>query len=134
MPDQFNATHASLIVTGNISQIDQTGSTVGTTHVEDFFSNCPRIGDGPCGKFQDGWDFFQNPSFSVQPLDSYSLAINFSFFGTPVPFVTESTNVTITLPDSASITPLPAALPLFATGLGALGLLGWRRKRKALAV
>jgi hypothetical protein len=27
-------------------------------------------------------------------------------------------------------TPLPTALPLFATGLGALGLLGWRRKRK----
>ena len=26
--------------------------------------------------------------------------------------------------------PLPTALPLFATGLGALGLLGWRRKRK----
>jgi hypothetical protein len=31
------------------------------------------------------------------------------------------------------ITPLPATLPLFATGLGALGLLGWRRKRKAQA-
>jgi hypothetical protein len=30
-------------------------------------------------------------------------------------------------------TPLPAALPLFATGLGALGLIGWRRKRKAAA-
>ena len=30
-------------------------------------------------------------------------------------------------------TPLPAALPLFATGLGALGLFGWRRKRKAAA-
>ena len=28
--------------------------------------------------------------------------------------------------------PLPAALPLFVTGLGALGLLGWRRKRKRL--
>ena len=27
--------------------------------------------------------------------------------------------------------PLPGALPLFATGLGALGLLGWRRKKKA---
>jgi outer membrane lipase/esterase len=27
-------------------------------------------------------------------------------------------------------TPLPAALPLFAAGLGGLGLLGWRRKRK----
>jgi len=31
------------------------------------------------------------------------------------------------------VTPLPAALPLFATGLAALGLLGWRRKRKAAA-
>ena len=27
--------------------------------------------------------------------------------------------------------PLPAALPLLATGLGALGLFGWRRKKKA---
>ena len=26
--------------------------------------------------------------------------------------------------------PIPAALPLFASGLGALGLIGWRRKRK----
>ena len=33
-----------------------------------------------------------------------------------------------------STTPLPAALPLFATGLGALGLLGWRRKRKTAAL
>jgi len=30
-------------------------------------------------------------------------------------------------------TPLPAALPLFATGLGAMGLLGWRRKRSVQA-
>jgi len=32
------------------------------------------------------------------------------------------------------VTPLPAALPLFATGLGAMGLFGWRRKRRALAI
>jgi hypothetical protein len=32
---------------------------------------------------------------------------------------------------TAAITPLPGALPLFAGGLGALGLLGWHRKRKA---
>jgi hypothetical protein len=35
---------------------------------------------------------------------------------------------------TTATTPLPAALPLFATGIGGLGLLGWRRKRKALAV
>jgi hypothetical protein len=29
--------------------------------------------------------------------------------------------------------PVPAALPLFTTGLGVMGLLGWRRKRKAAA-
>jgi len=29
-----------------------------------------------------------------------------------------------------ALTPLPAALPLFATGLAGLGLFGWRRKRK----
>jgi hypothetical protein len=32
-----------------------------------------------------------------------------------------------------STTPLPGALPLFATGLGAMGLLGWRRNRKNAA-
>lgn len=40
---------------------------------------------------------------------------NFVVTGTPLP------------------TPLPAALPLFATGLGMLGLLGWHRKRKAIS-
>jgi hypothetical protein len=30
------------------------------------------------------------------------------------------------------VTPLPATLPLFVAGLGALGLLGWRRKRKPI--
>ena len=33
---------------------------------------------------------------------------------------------------SVSAVPLPGALPLFATGLGALALLTWRRKRKAV--
>jgi len=40
------------------------------------------------------------------------------------------------LPDGLAVdfgTPLPATLPLFATGLGALGLLGWRRKRHAMS-
>jgi hypothetical protein len=32
-----------------------------------------------------------------------------------------------------SQTPLPAALPLYGAGLGLMGLLGWRRRRKAAA-
>ncbi len=35
--------------------------------------------------------------------------------------------------NTASATPLPAALPLFASGIGAMGFIGWRRKRKASA-
>jgi hypothetical protein len=32
-------------------------------------------------------------------------------------------------PTMDATSPLPAAFPLFATGLGAIVLLGWRRKR-----
>jgi hypothetical protein len=46
-----------------------------------------------------------------------------SFTGTMTPITTD-----------ASATPLPATLPLFASGFGVLGLFGWRRKRKAAAV
>jgi hypothetical protein len=34
---------------------------------------------------------------------------------------------------STPVVPLPGALPLFASGLVGLGLLGWRRKKKATA-
>ena len=40
-----------------------------------------------------------------------------------LPFTIATEEVVVTT------TPLPAGLPLFASGLGALGLLGWRRKR-----
>jgi hypothetical protein len=39
-------------------------------------------------------------------------------------------SVTYDLADSVSQTPLPAALPLFATGLGAFSLLTYRKRRK----
>jgi hypothetical protein len=42
-------------------------------------------------------------------------------------------DITLGASSPVGATPLPAALPLFATGLGLTGLLGWRRKRKASA-
>jgi hypothetical protein len=43
-------------------------------------------------------------------------------------------NAIVSADTAIGTTPLPAALPLFASGLGALGMLGWRRKRKAAAI
>jgi len=40
---------------------------------------------------------------------------------------------TVGAPGTVGAVPLPATLPLFASGLGALGLLGWRRKRKGIS-
>ena len=36
--------------------------------------------------------------------------------------------------DIPAAVPIPAALPLLAAGLGAMGVMGWRRKRKSAAV
>ena len=46
----------------------------------------------------------------------------------------DETTVTFSVSGTATaLTPIPTALPLFATGIGCLGLLGWRRKRKNTA-
>jgi hypothetical protein len=62
--------------------------------------------------------------------------IGFTDFGQSIVSVSyNATSDIVSLDDVqfSSATPLPAALPLFATGLGGLGLLSWRRKRKAVA-
>lgn len=53
----------------------------------------------------------------------------FSAFDIPSALALDDVTVTST----PSATPLPATLPLFAGGLGAMGLFGWRRKRKNTA-
>jgi len=53
------------------------------------------------------------------------------YFTVPAGYTLEISSGVINAP-LQSTTPLPAALPLFVTGLGGLGLMGWRRKRKAL--
>ena len=44
--------------------------------------------------------------------------------------VCEDCSPTYELTGDITPTPVPATLPLFATGVGALGLFGWRKKRK----
>jgi hypothetical protein len=48
--------------------------------------------------------------------------------------LTEHSWIRITTASKGRRARLPATLPLFVTGLGAIGLLGWRRNRKARAV
>jgi hypothetical protein len=77
----------------------------------------------------------------MAPIDGvyYGISLNGQVFSfdpntadvTAGPNISTGTNWGLT---PISDTPLPAALPLFATGLGALGLLGWRRKRKQAAL
>ena len=103
-----------------------------------------------CGDTTDCWNFtnfFHSPpqpapilsldwteggSITLQSRTSYTNGGGGPFVGAVVQVAAladtiECTgNLCVTIP----ATPLPGAFPLFATGLGALGLLGWRRKRK----
>jgi hypothetical protein len=49
-------------------------------------------------------------------------------FDTPIDYT-----MTFTVEEIPTVVPLPAALPLFAGGLGGLGLMDWRRRRRAAA-
>ena len=92
---------------------------------------------------------FSPVSIPVTDSSRYFTLVNL-FQSPPAIFVNDAPipvdlKLTIDLPDglgigpavsfgAEAVTPLPATLPLFASGLGALGLLGWRRKRKAAAI
>jgi hypothetical protein len=84
--------------------------------------------------------FIENQQFSVFMKVALSPDPGVTASGSADPIFTPPTGITVLTSDGignnspALSTPIPAALPLFATGLGALGLLGWRRKRKAQAV
>ena len=85
----------------------------------------------------------------VDPSNSNNRGLAFLYYGTLVStgaislafadpqfsfqFPSASVQIGSYLVENVSTTPLPAALPLFASGLGALCLIGWRKKRKKVA-
>jgi hypothetical protein len=73
----------------------------------------------------------QGLTFSDPGFNPINLFCSATFSGTSSCWVYSGAfeQATFTVTD-VSATPLPAALPLFAGGLGALGLFGWRSKRR----
>ena len=88
-----------------------------------------------------GWSI--NANFTDTSFSFRGLTVLTTILSMPQPFAPDEMHFQVwALPGTVDIThgasdvsatPLPAALPLFATGLGAMGFLGWRRKRKAQA-
>jgi hypothetical protein len=62
--------------------------------------------------------------------DAYQLFV-LNFIGITSWTLTNPTSNVLIDDISISNTPIPAALPLFGTGLGLMGLMGWWRKRRA---
>ena len=76
--------------------------------------------------------FNSDGSFTYTPKPNSTVTEFFTYhdFDSTLGGISDSATVEIDF----TATPLPATLPLFATGIGGLGLLGWRRNRKAQAV
>lgn len=68
------------------------------------------------------------------PIGGISSAAQWIFFGDQSTALYSDLSLEIVSNQAPTITPLPATLPLFASGLGALGLLRWRRNRKVQLV
>ena len=90
-----------------------------TSQLFDPSTLLPHNGDQAAAD-TNGYITFSSPGLTVASLVLGSTGVAF-----------ELDNVFGVISSQASTTPLPATLPLFATGLGALGLMGWRKKRKA---
>jgi hypothetical protein len=104
-----------------------TGASANVTdNLGDVMSLAVNTGDVPGPNHEIfGSGFFASVLPSTLDISTSSFASIFGGAGTV------DYSININLPNGVYVTPLPAALSLFATGLGALALLGWRRKREA---
>ena len=141
--DKTPVTLTNLVTPGATFSLISTSA--GSIHVDGFGDFAFGLNCNSCGSGASNPDFTTNAiAFDITAAGGLFLTppptgdVTVSAGGSPNAFfaldvfstVTGNTGpVDASTPTSA--VPLPGALPLFATGLGALGLLGWRRKRKA---
>jgi hypothetical protein len=149
-----NITSAGSVFLNNVTTASFTISSGGIVSASGTFTDAFEVFDNqtsspvPSAGFhdlangQDILDTFNAAFASYALLTSIGPITGSSFKATGVSFPTSAGTLIITSPatsGTATFTavvtppsvPLPAALPLFATGLAGLGLLGWRRKKKA---
>jgi hypothetical protein len=88
---------------------------------------------GSAGSACAGATCYQGPGTTLVALNNFSGTVSFAGGlapGATAYFALEGILNGATFTATPNAAPLPAALPLFAGGLGVMGLLGWRRKRK----
>jgi hypothetical protein len=129
----FFAGTAANATTVPVPSIDITTSPPFVVGEDITFDGSATLGSPPYSFL---WDFSNGVSAITQDtIQSFAVAGPYT-----VTLEVQDSNGSVgtTLPYDFTVsnpsTPLPTALPLFATGLGAMGLIGWRRKRKAQAV
>ena len=126
-PSTFSSILAVLSVSTSISEYDPAGHLLQTTSLLSLFDNCVK--PGVCGGFGRDQTFGPNASgFEISGPDQF--VISTSIFSENI--TSDQAILTVTLPDDISITPIPAGLPLFASGLGLIGLLLLRGRQKIL--
>ena len=116
--------------TGGISQ--NLATTPGTTYRIDFFFLPDGGNPSSFSATFGGTTLISLTNPPAGPYQEFSFDVIATLSSTALAFNFRDDPGFLFLDDvSVNAVPLPAALSLFATGLGALGLLSWRRKRKS---
>ena len=119
--------------TGGISQ--NLATTPGTTYRIDFFFLPDGGNPSSFSATFGGTTLISLTNPPAGPYQEFSFDVIATLSSTALAFNFRDDPGFLFLDDvSVNAVPLPAALPLFATGLGALGLLSWRRKKKVAAL
>ncbi|CTQ58900.1 PEP-CTERM sorting domain-containing protein [Roseibium album] len=128
--DDFFLPFGSFLANGSLT-LNVTGPSGGFVNS----SGTPLVGGGILsGPLNTGVNTFVFADFSTS--EARFFIDSGGFVGGSTAPLTRTIDYTLTLSvfdPSATVVPLPAALPLLASGIGLLGIAGWRRRKSAAA-